>query len=126
MNSFFDYTVFGIFLKWIFFIMVGIFVFIVLPINIWGYRDIDSIKDGAPAFIENSGFENVVYADYGGDIVDGGGVEYIANRPELPNLIYCVGVQEWRGELMIYKLSVINDNYVVGEGVPMDDVNDTK
>lgn len=120
MKDFFKYNDFGIFLKWVFFIVAGVYVFIILPINIWAYRDIEIVKENAPALIEKSGFENITYAKYSGDIVDGGSVEYIANKVGMPNLLYCVGVCEWRGDYMIYKVQVLNTNYIIGESATTD------
>lgn len=122
MRNFFKYNNFGIFLKVVFFIVAVVCVFIILPINIWAYRDIEIVKENAPALIEKSGFENITYADYDGDVVDGGGVEYICNKVGMPNLLYCVGVCEWRGEFIIYRMQVINTNYIIGEEASVDDV----
>jgi len=86
--------------------IVGIIAAFIIMWNITAYRDIDELKEKAPAFIETKGFIDVKFNSYWGGFTHGGNVGYFAR--DTNNYLYDVSVKEWRGELQISSISCLN------------------
>lgn len=72
-----------------------------------GRRNIEYVKDRAPAFYENMGYEIVGYEGYQHGIVAGGGVWHMLQRPGSPTL-YSAKLIKWGGELHLYGPRALN------------------
>lgn len=87
--------------------IVGIITGIVILWNLTAYRDIDELKETAPAFIESKGFYDLEYVGYNGCPFIGGSLYYIASSKE-DDYLYTMKVYNWRGEQMIGYLECMN------------------
>jgi len=72
-----------------------------------GRRNIDYLKDRAPAFYENLGYEVIGYEGYQHSIVAGGKVWHMLRRPGSPT-IYSANIIKWGGEVHLYGPRALN------------------
>lgn len=70
------------------------------------YRDVESTKTKAPAFLKERGYTIISYDGYESDIIGGGLVAYVVK--DSAGFVYSLEIQEWRGELHIYNQKCLN------------------
>jgi len=70
------------------------------------YRDVESIKTKAPAFLTERGYTITSYDGYESEIIGGGLVAYVVK--DSAGFVYSLEIQEWRGELHIYNQKCLN------------------
>lgn len=70
------------------------------------YRDVESIKTKAPAFLKERGYTITSYDGYEAEPFGGGLVAYVVK--DSAGFVYFLEIQEWRGELHIYNQKCYN------------------
>lgn len=88
------------------FISIGTIIGAIILYNTTAYRDIAELKEKAPSFIEERGFEVTSYDGYEGSIYHGGFTWYQVR--DTSGYLYNLCVGDWRGELMIYNQECLN------------------
>jgi hypothetical protein len=70
------------------------------------YRDVETTKTKAPAFLKERGYTITSYDGYESNIIGGGLVAYVVK--DSAGFVYSLEIQEWRGELHIYNQRCLN------------------